>query len=308
MRPRGLIAKGIVISKRHRPVLLSCEPRHNTDHYHAIAEPKAWHPAKCLRPFWSHLMMNRFSAIVLFVVAASFSAAGDPDTRVYELRVYSAAPGKLDNLQARFREHTVKLFEKHGMTNVGYWVPIENPERQLIYLLAFPSAEAREKSWKEFSDDPVWKRVRQETELNGKIVNKVETVQLAATDYSPELKIDGKGRRVFELRTYTAAPDQLGALNARFRDHTVKLFTKHGMTNIGYWTPIKGQKGEKDTLIYLLAHKSVDAAKASFDTFRQDSDWIAARKASEDKAGGSLTVKDGVKSQFLKPTDYSPMK
>ncbi len=253
-------------------------------------------------------MITRCLGLVLLAVAASVTSAADKDARVYELRVYSAMPGKLDNLQARFRDHTVKLFEKHGMTNVGYWVPIENPEHQLIYVLAFPSAEAREKSWKAFGDDPEWKKVRQETEANGKIVSKAEVVQLAATDYSPALKIDGKGERVFELRTYTAAPDKLGALNSRFRDHTVKLFSKHGMTNVGYWTPMKGQKGEKDTLIYLLAHKNVDAAKASFDTFRKDPDWIAARKASEEKAGGPLTAKDGVKSQFLKPTDYSPMK
>jgi hypothetical protein len=97
-------------------------------------------------------------------------------------------------------------------------------------------------------------------------------------------------------------------LNARFRNHTTKLFEKHGMTNVGYWCPLEGQQGAGETLIYILAHKSVDAAKASFDAFRQDPDWLAARKASEDKAGGPLTVKDGVKSVFLNASDYSPMR
>ena len=110
---------------------------------------------------------------------------------------------------------------------------------------------------------------------------------------------------MFELRTYTTTKGNLDALHARFRDHTIKLFEKHGMTNVAYWAPLKGQKGADDTLIYILAHKSVDAAKASFDAFRQDPDWIAARKASEEKAGGSLTTKDGVKSVFMKATDYS---
>src|SRR2546422_368007 len=104
----------------------------------------------------------------------------------------------------------------------------------------------------------------------------------------------GKAAQVYEMRTYYAEPGKLDALNARFRDHTCKLFEKHGMTNVGYWVPMKGQKGADDTLIYILAHKSADAAKASFDAFRKDPDWIAARKASEDKAGGSLTEKDGV--------------
>ena len=114
---------------------------------------------------------------------------------------------------------------------------------------------------------------------------------------------------VYELRVYTAAKGKLDALHARFRDHTLKLFEKHGMTNVGYWTPVKGQRGKNDdTLIYLLAHKSEDAAKASWAAFRADPDWVAARRGSEEKAGGSLTVPDGVKSEFLKPTDYSPLK
>ena len=88
--------------------------------------------------------------------------------------------------------------------------------------------------------------------------------------------------------------------------NTCKLFEKHGMTNFGYWVPLPDQKGADNTLVYVLAHKSVDAAKASFDAFRKDPDWLAARKASEEQAGGSLTVKDGVKSTFVRLTDYSP--
>ena len=114
---------------------------------------------------------------------------------------------------------------------------------------------------------------------------------------------------MFELRDYTATKGNLGHLNDRFKDHTIKLFEKHGMTNVVYWNALKGQKGEDTQLVYLLAHKSPDAAKKSFDTFRMDPDWVAARKASEEKAGGSLTEpKGGDVSEFLKPTDYSPLK
>src|SRR5262249_34335631 len=134
------------------------------------------------------------------------------------------------------------------------------------------------------------------------------SILLSATDYSPAIEPHGAGKHVFELRVYTASEGNLERLNARFREHTCKLFEKHGMTNVGYWVPLKDQKGADNTLIYLLAHRSVDAAKASFDAFRKDPDWIAARKASEEKAGGSLTVKDGVKSTFLNATDYSPSK
>jgi hypothetical protein len=78
------------------------------------------------------------------------------------------------------------------------------------------------------------------------------------------------------------------------------------MTNFGYWTPTEAKDGAGEKLVYLLAHRSKEAAAAAFQAFREDPRWIAARKASEEKAGGSLTVADGVKSEFLAPTDYSP--
>ena len=226
------------------------------------------------------------------------------------MRVYYAAPGKLDALNARFRDHTMKLFEKHGLTNVGYFVPIDNKDNKLVYFIASPSKEARDKSFKAFAADPDWKKAAAESEKDGKLVDKVDSTFLTATDYSPALKIEkGKEDRVFELRTYTATKGNLGNLNDRFKDHTMKLFEKHGMTNVVYWNVLKGEKNDDDKkLVYLLAHKSEDAAKKSFDAFRKDPDWVAARKASEKKGGGSLTEKGGVKSEFLKPTDYSPLK
>lgn len=247
-------------------------------------------------------------AVTVILGIATAAAAAGQEVRVFELRTYYAPEGRLNDLQARFRDHTLKLFEKHGLTNIGYWVPIENPDNKLVYLLAFPSREAREAAWKSFFADADWQAVRKQTEANGPIVAKVESVLLAATDYSPVVKPAATGDRIFELRTYTASPGNLENLHARFRNHTLKLFEKHGMTNVGYWSPLDGQPGAGETLIYILAHKSVDAAKASFDAFRQDPDWLAARKASEDKAGGPLTVQGGVKSVFMNATDYSPLK
>jgi hypothetical protein len=112
--------------------------------------------------------------------------------------------------------------------------------------------------------------------------------------------------RCYEMRVYYAAPGKLDALNARFRDHTLGLFKKHRNGNFAYWTPATGEKGADTMLVYLVTHASREAAKASFDGFRQDPAWLAARKESEDKTGGSLTVADGVKSEFLVGTDYSP--
>lgn len=109
--------------------------------------------------------------------------------------------------------------------------------------------------------------------------------------------------RLFEIRTYTTEPGKLDALHARFRDHTTKLFEKHGMTNIGYWTPTDGLRS-KDTLIYVLAHDSQDAAEKSWQAFRSDPDWLKARGESE--AAGPIVRK--VESVFVTPTDYSPLK
>ncbi|MDA0659624.1 MAG: NIPSNAP family protein [Planctomycetota bacterium] len=244
----------------------------------------------------------------VMILMAGHVGAANPDQRVYEMRVYYAAEGKLEALNARFRDHTLKLFEKHGMINVGYWTPVENPERQLIYFLAYPSRESRETSWKSFLADPDWQAAYKQSEVNGKLVAKVDMKFLQATDYSPAIEPIAQGDRVFELRTYTTTTGNLDALHARFRDHTVGLFAKHGMTNVAYWKLMDDQDGAKETLIYIMAHKSVAAAGSSFDAFRQDPEWVAARTASEEKAGGSLTAKDGVKSVFLQATDYSPIR
>jgi NIPSNAP len=258
--------------------------------------------------------MNFSGAVALLMTVAlvamlGAAPAGEKADRVYELRTYYAPVGRLGDLQARFRNHTLKLFEKHGMTNIGYWTPIANKDNQLIYMLAHPSRAAATKAWAAFQADPAWAAVRQETEAKGPIVANVESVFLKATDYSPEPKPAATGERVFELRTYLATPKNLDNLNARFRNHTVKLFENHGMTNIGYWVPLKGEKGADDVLVYMLAHKSVDAAKQSFAAFRDDPAWKAALKASEENAGGPLTVpKIGVKSVMMKATDYSPMR
>jgi hypothetical protein len=247
--------------------------------------------------------------VVTGLVALSAGPAGAADMRCYEMRIYYAEPGKLDALNTRFREHTCKLFEKHGMVNIGYWVPMTNTENRLVYLLAYPNREAREKSWKEFMADPDWQAASKASEKDGKLVAKAESIFLAATDFSPAIKSSAATEpRVFELRTYTASPGNLESLLARFRDHTLKLFEKHGMTSFGYWTPTDPKNGAGEKLIYLLVHQSPEAAAADFKAFRADPDWIAAKSASEQKAGGSLTVQDGVKSEFLAPTDYSPSK
>ncbi len=248
-------------------------------------------------------------ALALACVAALTTAAA-ADARVYELRTYTAPAGKLADLQARFRDHTLKLFEKHGMTNVGYWVPADEKDgkaEKLIYLLEHKSREAAAASWKAFIADSAWKEVAKKTEANGPIVAKIDSVYLTPTDYSQPMDSgNSKGAaRVFELRTYTAPEGKLGELDARFRNHTVALFKKHGITNLGYFHPMDANKGAANTLIYFLAYPSRDAAAASWKKFRDDPDWTKA--LNESQKAGKLTAKSP-DSVYMTPADYSPIK
>lgn len=248
-------------------------------------------------------------SLLAFLLMCSFAAglrAAD-SAPVYELRIYYTHPGKLPDLLTRFRDHTCKIFENHGMVNVGYWVPVEQKGGdRLIYVLKHASRDAAKASWTAFGADPEWKTVRDASEVAGKIVIKVDSTFLAATDFTPAQIPALTGGHVFELRTYTTNDGKLDTLDARFRDHTIKLFAKHGMTSVLYTHPTDADKGAGKTLVYFLAHASVDAAKKSFDAFRADPEWIKVRDASE--ANGKLMIEGGVKSVFLTPTDFSALK
>ncbi len=114
-------------------------------------------------------------------------ASAQAAKQVFELRTYTAPEGKLGELQARFRNHTIRIFDKHGMKSVGYWTPQDAPLSQntLIYVLAHPSREAAKKNWAEFQADPEWQKVSTESQVSGRIVSKVDSVFMDPTDFSP---------------------------------------------------------------------------------------------------------------------------
>ena len=140
------------------------------------------------------LLLESLSSLPL-LSAALFAGSRHADDKqtsitVYELRVYHAAPGKLGELLARFRDHTGKLFEKHDMKVIAYWTPSDEPEKSnmLIYILQHPSREAAAANWKSFQDDPEWKRVKEESEAHGPLVEKIDSTYMAMTDFSPGLR------------------------------------------------------------------------------------------------------------------------
>jgi hypothetical protein len=139
----------------------------------------------------------RAALVIALSIVAGLTASGQEqggkkvDTLVFEMRTYYANPGKMKALHARFREHTCKLFEKHGMTLVGFWSPTdpEEAEKKMVYLLAFPSREAAKRSWEAFGSDPAWKAAKAASERDGRLVAKAVSEFLEPTDYSPKLSL-----------------------------------------------------------------------------------------------------------------------
>jgi hypothetical protein len=155
-------------------------------------------PLVSSNPHLSQPMISRFALLAVLLAACTVSrdperppaSAARPSPtadRIFEIRTYTAPEGKLDALHARFRDHTTRLFERHGMTNIGYWVPTDSvlSKNTIIYILAYPSRDAARASWASFGRDPEWQRVRAESEANGRIVERVQSVFVTPTDYSP---------------------------------------------------------------------------------------------------------------------------
>jgi hypothetical protein len=250
--------------------------------------------------------MKQFVTTALFFLCFSFIASAQTkDSRYFEMRTYHCPENKRPDLIKRFENHTLRLFKKHGIESIAYFLPIDTSNYTLTFILAYPDLPSRDVSWNKFSNDPEWQEAAKQSEANGKIVARVDQVFMnVATELSPKIKKSKGGEsRVFELRTYTCLPGKVTDLNTRFRDHTRKLFEKHGMTNIAYWYSVEKENAQPK-LVYLLAHKSEAAGKASFDSFRQDPEWIKVRDASE--ANGKIVEK--VESVYMKALDFSPIK
>ena len=130
-----------------------------------------------------------FAPALWAVSRSGNSEAAQTSAGIFELRVYHTAPGKLPELLARFRDHTIKIFEQHGIESVAYWTPLDEPEKSntLIYILRHPSREAADANWKSFRDDPNWQSARDKSEANGKLVEKLDSTFMTLTDFSPLL-------------------------------------------------------------------------------------------------------------------------
>jgi len=244
---------------------------------------------------------RRVAAVaVLTALLASMAVA-----QVYELRTYTTNEGKLPNLNARFRDHTIRLFEKHGMESVGYWIPTNETmsKNTLIYILKHKDRDAAKASWKAFGQDPEWRKVARESQLDGKILAKrPESLYMTQADLqNPGFESKEGEDAIFELRIYRCKKDALKDLLARFKAGTMRIFKKHGMGQVGYWHPAD-VPDSADTLVYLLRHKDMAAKEASWKGFVSDPEWKDVRS----KFSRPLREKPEV--TLMKATDYSAVK
>ncbi|MBI2479769.1 MAG: NIPSNAP family protein [Planctomycetia bacterium] len=246
--------------------------------------------------------------MVFVLLASSFLLTTKASAEVYELRTYTTNEGKLDNLNARFRDHTVALFKKHGIESVGHWVPADEPTSQntLIYVVKHESRDAAKKSWQAFLADPQWQKVAKESQVDGQILAKApESVYMEATDYSPKYSnSESSDDAVCELRIYRCNEGKLSNLDARFRDHTIRILERHGIQNVAYWHPTD-EPDSKDTLIYIVRHNSRDAAKASWQAFGADEEW---KKVAEESQKDGKFLRERPESIYMKATDYSAIR
>jgi len=251
------------------------------------------------------LMTLAIGAVVLFAGSLAHAAT------THEWHTLAAAPGQLDAVHTRLREQVLPALGGRGLRAVAVFTPVgDNPEGLLHLVVAGDPKDTESADADLLAGVAEWQSLLAGADGAPALATSRSRQRLRTTAWSPlPSAATDAAPRVFELRTYTS-PDaaKRQALLQRFEHHTLKLFEKHGMTNVIYWTPAGGPDADTK-LVYLLAHESTAAARASFDGFRKDPDWIVAKTASEAAAGGSLTTKEkGVISEFLTPTDYSPLR
>lgn len=220
----------------------------------------------------------------------------------FEMRTYTVHEGKMPDLIQRFQNHTRALFTKHGIENVAYFLSEEQPEKQLTFILGYPSAVERDIRWNNFANDPEWKAVATASEANGRIVQKVDQVFMVwakGLNFAKPPRPSG----IFQLRTYHLLPGRLDAIQSRFRDHTQALFEKQGLSNYPYWITVE-KEGVQSKLVYLIGHQSKEEFNAAFGRFVADPEWIKVRDASE--VSGKIVEK--IDALFFTSLTFNPMK
>ncbi|WP_144604135.1 NIPSNAP family protein [Algoriphagus algorifonticola] len=220
----------------------------------------------------------------------------------FELRVYTAHEGKMPDLINRFQNHTMKIFERLGMENIAYFLPVDESENKLYYILGYPDAKSRDLLWQKFSADEEWQAAYQESIKDGILVKDIQETFMVFAPGLNEGPLPAPSG-IFQLRIYHCFDGKISDIQSRFRNHTQALFEKQGLKNYPYFLTVE-KGGNQPKLIYLLGHSNQATYEKSFADFVKDPVWIKVKEASE-KDGKIVERVDAV---FLKTLPFSPMK
>ncbi len=257
------------------------------------------------------------AAAALLALSPSVSGAqGAGEPRTYELRIYTAAAGRLADLQAVVRDTGRKVLAKHRIENVfngtvteGARIDGTDAPNMLVCIFSYMSPTEAERAREAFESDADWKAAWTGAEQGGALLAKpVESVLMNATDFSPTLEAPsaaGAPTRIFELRKYNTGPEGTPWSVSQFRGGLAAIIARQGMTPVAYWTA-----ADNSALIYLLAHKDREAARASWATFINDYRPYMTEFNAKQAAAGLTPPPAGTRrpddNRFLTPTDYSP--
>lgn len=258
-------------------------------------------------------LIRRHFIFALAALAAACSTTGSaptiaPQIGLYEWRITTAEPGKMDALKVRVRDHEAPLFRKHGMTPLGFFTPSDPKDQRFYYLMGYKDRAARDAAWTAFAADPEWQAAYKAANAGGPLSSGMDVVMLNAAEYSPPVAkalTPASTPRVYELRTYTATAGKLEDVHTRFRNHTLRIFAKHGMGSVLYWRPTPGQEGYANRMMYMLSFPNQAARDAAWTEFASDPEW---QKVSDESNAKGAILAGRPQSVMLQPANFSPMR
>jgi hypothetical protein len=241
------------------------------------------------------------SVVLAMALGAGVPAAEPPaETRLFELREYHAAPGRIDELHARFRTHTVNLLEKHGITNVAYLASADGGDDVLRVILAYPDAAARERSWASFVTDPDWQQARRVSDARGRLVEKIRELPLTPTADCPRVTTTPAAEGwVYEIQTSPISLQPIGRNQEAPRPASEKV--------IGSWTANGRHPSDGAMSVRLVARRVVASASPTRETFFRGP--VEPNPNVRPAVATAPQVKEPlIQSLTVVPTDYSPIK
>lgn len=252
--------------------------------------------------------MNRpLHLLLLLVIAVAASGANPPRSDGYfELRVYTVTSNKTDGVLERFRDTVEPVRRKHGIKTVGYWVaPGTTNGGTFAYLMAAENKDELQRQEKAFGADTQFKEgYAASNRKHGKTVDRIVSLPLAVDETAKFDFAPGAKPRAFDLRIYSVLPGKLEAFRARWRDHAVPIYERHGLHSVGWWVAEKKDAAGHEQFVVLLAGESLDAIQKSITAFHADPEWQRVEKETE-KDG---RLRGGVEAFKMTPADFSSLK